>query len=273
MRAWGVSLAAGLCLGALSVVGCGGEGSGDGGNGGPAKAEAAVTEFVNTDNCDLATDAFVLGYAPEAPDAGAAREACKRDTTEGLKRGEYKVTSSEADGDTANVVLALKTGETREYVVAFEGGEWLVDDFEEKASTTKHKLGATVPFADSYELDGRGLDVRLMVTTVSFKKGPPPEYAFEPELGGTWWKLEARIVSKSSGEVFSNTTDFVVRDQEGQSFQGGVDYKPELAAPSIATGETVKGFLSFNLPKGSRPVEVLYRPAASQNRRITWIVR
>jgi hypothetical protein len=265
-----------LIIGACAVglASCGG---GDSGNGGDAEARQVVTQFVNTNDCDLASDSFIVQGEPVAADVAAARKACERSEhdSEGIRKGDYKVSAVQTDGDQGTVALALNTGESRVYSVVREGGEWRVDDYKDKPSTAKHRIGKTVPFADNYELDGVELDVRLNVTALSFTKARPPAYVFDPKPGSTWWRLQARVASDSSGEVQVGTGDFVVRDQQGQSFEGAADYPPPLANVSrgVAPKETVKGYVSFNLPKRSRPTELLFKPPVSENKRITWIVR
>jgi hypothetical protein len=264
---------------AIGAGGCGGEDANGGGSddseAAAVEAQKAVTTFVDSDDCDYLTDRFISEGFPGADDPEDARAACEASTNKGLRKGEYRVTSAKVDGDdAATVVLALDAGGTRTYKVVETDGKWLLNGFSEKASTEKHKLGSAVPFRDSYELNGRSLEVRLSISAPSLQKVAAPPYAYQPEPGGSWWKLQASLRSDSSGEVMVDNNDWALRDQEGQSFRGTVEFKPDLGSDtsSVAPGETVKGFLTFNLGRGSKPVEVLYQPNVSPGKRITWLV-
>jgi hypothetical protein len=250
----------------LLLVGCGGGASESEKK---EAAQAAVQRWVDNDDCSAASDSYLESSYPDEPDP---RAACSRDTLKGVRRGDYRVESVQIDGDSARVSLKLITGSTRTYSVVPQDDQWVVDDLDEEASQQQAKIGDPLYYLDSFELDGQPIDVRLTVTVLAIEPAQPPE--FYPSHGGPWFRAKVRVKSESSGPFYVGVSDFSLADQSGQQVQGNSAFEPPLARDStnIATGDRLTGFVGFELPKGSKPLEVRYLHPASQGAPLIWPV-
>ena len=264
-----------LCL---CFAACAGDDGGNGGEGGDegdraeaAKARAAVTRFVNNDDCDVLSTRFLEeGF----PGESNPRAACRQDTLKGVRRGDYRVESVAVNGETATVRLKLNTNATRTYTVVKQGDRWLVDDLTEEAGTQRADLGEPLLFFAPLEIDGQQVDARLKVTVLSVKPSQPPE--FYPSKGGPWFRARARVTSDSSGPFIVSVSDFELVDAQGQRANGNSAFEPRLGHDSVtlSPGDTVTGFVGFELPRGSKPKEVRFLPAvAPEQNPMVWTLR
>lgn len=232
-----------------------------------ADATATVQRWVDDDDCAVVTDSYTDSSYPEASDA---RTACEKDTTEGLCAGEYKVKSSRVDGTNATVVLALNASGTRTYKLVKQGNRWLVDDVSEQTAPQRGKLGDTLHYSESYELNGEPIDARLAITLLSLKRAKAPEY-YPTKRGHRWLRTRARVMSDSSDELLLTTPDFLAVDAEGQRYPAsGGPFTPSLEAATLSPGDTLTGYAGFELPTGARIIEVRYLPAGSTGSPLVW---
>jgi hypothetical protein len=253
-----------LCA-APFLVGCGS----DSGEGDDAAVRTTIHRWVDQDDCSAGSDKFLAStYAGESD----PRAACERNTLKGIRAGDYSVESVDVEGDTATVVLKLVTDATRTYTLVKNGDGWLVDDLSETSAVQKAPLGKPLEYLDSFELDGRPIDVRLTVTTLSLEPADPPQ--FYPSHGGSWYRAKARIESDSSAPFYVSVSDFSLVDNRGQRAQGNSAFEPPLGRDSVtlASRDEITGFVGFELPRGSKPTEVRYQHPASQGSPLTWPV-
>ena len=99
----------------------------------------------------------------------------------------------------------------RQYSVVRRDGEWLVDDFSEKVRAQRARVGETLRYQESFELDGQPIDARLATTVVRFEPAPGPPYV-RAKAGHRWYRLEARVKSNSSGNLFVSAAAFKAID-------------------------------------------------------------
>lgn len=262
---------------AALLAGCGGSSEGESaGSGDPqadAKAaQAAVQRFVDRNDCSVATDRLLEESYGGSGDE--SREACKADPFEGLRADDYTVSSSEARGSRATVLLDADDGSIRRFTVVRKGDGWLVDNVTRKSPGQRVAFGKSLSYFDAYELNGEPLDVRLIITVLSLKPREAPRFT-PTKAGHRWMAMRVRVRSESSGTLDIASSSFDAVTSDGSRYKGaGSPFQPTLGndVSSIAPDDTLKGYVSFQVPKGRRITEVRYSAPASTTGPLVWKV-
>lgn len=259
-RRWVFSVGA-VAFACIAVTACGG--SDDEAQPPPsaltaADAKNALTKFIDTDDCDLMTDEYIVeAWGGSTP--AEARASCEKDTDKGLQRGQYEVATVRVAGQKATVHLQLDAGGQRIYTLAAEDGRWRIDAFRE---TKRAVLGKTLLFEDAYEENGEPKNVALKIRLVSYDSRPAaPRYAvLEP--GRRFVRFRLRVTNAGDPTTLS-VEDIAAVDGSGQRFRGnGQPFEPSLGnnVVELQPNETVSGYVSMQVPKDAKLRELRAAP-------------
>lgn len=111
------------------------------------------------------------------------------------------------------------------------------------------KVGASVPYEDSR---GQGIaTLHSAEWTTEDEFGSPPEQ-------GAFLVLDVSIKSVSGKATGTNPFDWEVKDADGRVYDSTFTAPdPSMSVTDMAPGETVRGNLEFDLPKGTSTVRLI----------------
>jgi hypothetical protein len=212
--------------------------------GGGATPRAAVQRYIDQDDCAVVTDRFAeLRYPGPDP-----RAACSRDRDSGWNAGEYRVVSTDVDGDVAFVV-AEQLGVRRTYDLVRGSSGWHIDGVLVEHGTRRARLGRSLATEDDWTMDdGRDLDVRLVVTVRDLEARQTSATECEAIA-------KVRMRSRSDDSITLRSSDFALVDTERKMTRGT---QWQGAAPAIAPGETISVKVGFTVPCATNVAAVAF---------------
>lgn len=256
-----------------ALVGCGGSGS----NADPADQAAAtkaVTSYVDGSDCELSTERLLN----EAYPGSNPKADCEADQLEGMQKGDYKLGSTTIDGDKATVRLTRLDGTAFTFTAVKQDGKWLVDNSASKPpASSEAKLGEPQWVFSQQEINGVPIDGRLKVTVLSAKPASAPDYP-PPAAGKEFWRAKARVLSESSKTIYVSVNDFSLVTADGERYTGTPIFQPPIGNNDVnlAPGDTVTGYVGFEVPKKARVTRVEYSPGCCSDPErgpLKWAVR
>jgi hypothetical protein len=224
--------------------------------------EAAARAWIDGDRCDLLSDR----YAKEGFETVAAgRGACEEEKDPGIRRGQYDVVGVTSRGSVASATLRLKDGGERTYRLV-KGGSmgWQIDGREERF---RARIGQPLRVMQQFEIDGREsfVDARVTVGSVRVLRRLRDRYQDQAIRTPGQKFVRARVTVKSvaTKRFTFLVNDFSVVDSRGQTATeaGTATFTPYLrgtGTPSLAPGETIRGYVSFQLPIKSAVKEIRF---------------
>ena len=270
IRRAGVIIASVAAL--LSACGGDGESSGESDE---KQVRDVVHQWVDEDDCSVTSDRFAAeGYSSAEEGRQACEEQAQADP--GLRTGEYRLASVKVAGETATARLVLDGGGERTYTVTKDGDDWRIDDFSE---SFRGKVGDSFVYRDAYEQDGRPVTVKLRVALVGVEENvttePYSTIGIEKK-NHRWIRAKFRLKSLGRDPFTQSTSDFYATDQAGHRYESnGFVFEPSLGngGVNLAAGDSVVGFLGYQLPDGSSLKDIRLVPVGGAGEPYVWRTR
>jgi hypothetical protein len=83
-----------------------------------------------------------------------------------------------------------------------------------------------------------------------------------PEEGNKYFAVEVTVENKGSEANSYNPLDFTLQDSSGYTFEKTytVSKEPSLSSGDLQPGRKVRGWITFEIPKTSSNLELIYKP-------------
>lgn len=164
---------------------------------------------------------------------------------------------------TIGIVWDTQAGEmdtVDDVLVRRQEGEW-------RLIWTNEELDASTPAPGQESKVGQEVDldrVGLKVLVNEVRDYESTNGLIQPRPGCRFLVLDVTLTNQSEETVSHSDLDFQLQDDKYRSYNVGLtDLEPSLGYGTLQPGESVRGFLSFELPEGARPSTLVYRPVLS----------
>lgn len=117
--------------------------------------------------------------------------------------------------------------------------------------TTTYKIGDSVQSGD-YVLTVHGIADNVLPETDIYDR---------PKEGNKYYAVEVTVENKGSDVISYNVIYFKLQDSEGYTYDYTGSYKePWLGYGDLQPGRKVRGWITFEIPKNSSNLELIFQP-------------
>lgn len=88
----------------------------------------------------------------------------------------------------------------------------------------------------------------------------------KPKAGASFYAIDVEITNGADTSCNVNPFAFTLRDSENREYRHGMNSpEPSLAARALATGQSARGWLCYELPAGVTPTVLVFTPGLGGN--------
>ena len=238
-----------------------------------AAVDHVLHRWIDVDDCTVGSTHYLTEGTGKS--RAAALHECERTVQpeNDLRAGEYTIKSVQAEGAGAEATIALHHGGEWHFALVPDGAQgWQVNAISE---TYKARMGQPLEYRNYYEVNGKPTHVKLEVRPQSLVVAQP-DPSLVSGIGGSprWLRGGFRIHNLSKDAFSFGMEELVAVDSAGHRYSGKAAFKPYLGDEviSLSPGDTVTGYVGFQVPTHAKITRLRFIPAASESGPYEWAV-